>query len=514
MKINKSFKIMGLLLAVTMLGACSSGANNEEVGDKPLIYGSSEITSINPVLYEHGEINSLIFGGLMKHGEKNILEPHLAKSVELSEDNLVYTVVLRDDVLWHDGEPFTAKDVKFTLESILDEDNGSEIASNYEEIEEIIIEDDTHLKIVLSKPNVAMLDYLTIGLVPAHILEGKDLATDEFNRKPIGTGPYKVTDFTLGEAVTLKSNENYFKQTPAIKTIIFKFTTDSKTRSLQLKANELDLALITPQDALTFPEDKYKVLSLTTADYRGILYNFNSEFFDTHRELPNILSYGVDRQAIIDSVLLGHGVVAYSPLQGSQYLNENMEKFSYNPERVKTLLEENDWTMGDDGIYFKNQDRLSFVITCMEGDETRVDIARLVAQQFKDLGIEVKIEVSSNVDWEGQDAFLIGWGSPFDPDDHTYKVFGTDKGSNYSAYSNLVVDELLTKARGTTVVEERKAYYDQFQEELAKDMPYTFIAYIDAIYVMPNEILGISEDTVLGHHGVGLFNNVEEWSFK
>lgn len=514
MKINKNFKIMGLFLTVIMLGACSSEVKNEGLEERPLIYGSSEITSINPVLYEHGEINSLIFGGLMKHGEKNILETHLAKSVELSEDHLVYDVVLREDVLWHDGEPFTAKDVKFTLEAIVDEDNGSEIASNYEEIKEIVINDDTHLQIMLSRPNVAMLDYLTIGIVPEHILRGKDLTTDEFNRYPVGTGPYKVTDFTLGEAVTLRANENYFRGTPLIEKIVFKFTSDSKTRALQLKAKELDLALITPQDALSFQQNQYHVLNLTTADYRGVLYNFNSEFFNAHRELPNILSYGIDRQSIIDSVLLGGGVVAYSPLQGSEFGNEDIEKYTYNPEEVTTQLEDHGWSMGSDGIYTKGQDRLSFVITCMEGDETRVDMARIVAQQLKDLGVDVKIDVSSNIDWEGQDAFLIGWGSPFDPDDHTYKVFGTDKGSNYSGYSNLKVDELLTKARETSDVEERKEYYNKFQEELAKDLPYTFIAYVDAIYVMPIQIKGIHEDTVLGHHGVGLFNNVEEWSWN
>lgn len=514
MKINKLFKVAGAFLAIIMLAGCSSEVNNLEEGTKPLVYGSSEITSINPVIYEHGEINSLIFGGLMKHGTKNVLEPHLAKSYTLSEDHLVYDFELRDDVAWHDGEPFTSKDVKFTLESIMNPDNGSEIASNYEEIQEIVVEDDTHVKIILSTPNVAMLDYLTIGLVPEHLLLDKDFATDDFNRRPIGTGPYKVEEFTLGEAVTLTANEDYFNGKPDIDTIIFKFTSDSKTRALQLKAEELDLGLVTPFDAESFKDTDFKVMNLTTADYRGVLYNFGSEFFNKHRELPNILSYGVDRQAMVDSILLGHGDVAYSPLQQSQYVNENMEKFSYDPDQVKEGLKKNGWTLGSDGIYKKGEEQLSFTITCMEGDETRVDLAQVVSQQLKDLGVEVKVDVSSNVDWENQDAFLIGWGSPFDPDDHTYKVFGTDKGSNYSGYSNLAVDELLTKARGTSNEEERKSYYNEFQEELAKDIPYTFLAYIDAIYVGSENITGIDEDTVLGHHGVGLFYNVEDWSWK
>ncbi len=515
MNMGKQIKIVSLLLGVVMLGACASGVKTEEGQNQVLVYGSSEITSINPVLYEHGEINGLIFGGLMKHGQGNILEPHLAKSYTVSEDHQVYDFVLRDDVLWHDGEPFTSKDVKFTLDAIMNETNGSEIASNYEEIKEINVQNDHQLQIVLSSPNVAMLDYLTIGIVPQHMLMGKDLTVDEFNRHPIGTGPYQVKDFTLGEAVTLTANENYFNGEPEIETIVFKFTSDSKTRALQLKAKELDLALVTPEDALTFEKsDEFSIATMTTADYRGILYNFGSDFFDEHRELPNILSYGVDRQAILDSVLLGHGDVAYSPLQRSKFVKEDMEKFSYNPEKVKEELEKKAWTLGSDGIYEKGEDKLSFTLNCMEGDQTRVDIARIASQQFKALGVDMQVAVTSNIDWDKQEAFLIGWGSPFDADDHTYKVFGTDKGSNYSAYSNFLVDELLTKARGTSVDLERKHYYDEFQEELSKDMPYTFIAYIDALYVVSDRVAGIDLDTVLGHHGVGLFQNVEDWTWK
>ena len=115
------------------------------------------------------------------------------------------------------------------------------------------------------------------------------------------------------------------------------------------------------------------------------------------------------------------------------------------------------------------------------------------------------------MDWGGQMACLIGWGSPFDADDHTYKVFGTDKGANYSGYSNEKVDEYLTLARQYEDQETRAKYYDLFQEELAKDPAYAFICYIDANYVADSDIKGISEKTVLGHHGVGIFWNIQDW---
>ena len=116
--------------------------------------------------------------------------------------------------------------------------------------------------------------------------------------------------------------------------------------------------------------------------------------------------------------------------------------------------------------------------------------------------------------WTGADstACLIGWGSPFDADDHTYKVFGTDKGANYSGYSNEKVDEYLTKARESSDPAVRKEYYDLFQIELANDPAYAFICYIDANYVASTRLHGISTDTVMGHHGVGIFWNVCEWT--
>ena len=102
-------------------------------------------------------------------------------------------------------------------------------------------------------------------------------------------------------------------------------------------------------------------------------------------------------------------------------------------------------------------------------------------------------------------AYLIGWGSPFDADDHTYKVFGTDKGANYSSYSNALVDQYLIEARESADPAVRAEAYDKFQEELAKDPAFTFICYIDANYVANSSIQGISADTVMGHHGVGIF---------
>lgn len=522
-KFSKIKKVSTVVLACSLLfTACGTESNKEamtsdsnylEENSSTLVYGSSDYTSINPALYEHGEINSLIFSGLTTHNEKNEVIPDLAEKWEYNENTYTYTFYLKKNVKWQDGKPFTSEDVKFTLETIMNPENGSEIISNYEDITKIETKDVQTVAITMKDPNVAMLDYLTIGILPKHLLEGKDIVMDGFNRKPIGTGPYKLTEWETGQSITLQKNENYYGTSPAIDTVIFKIVPDEKVRAMQLKSGELDFAQISPQDAQQFEgQDGFTIYNMKTADYRGILYNFANPLFQNHRELPNALSYAIDRQSIIDTVLLGKGEIAYSPLQAGMYYNDKTEKYTYDPEKTKKMLEASGWKQNSKGIYEKNKEPLKFAITCPEGDQVRIDIASICAQQLRQIGADVNVSVESEIDWAGQAAYLIGWGSPFDPDDHTYKVFGTEQGANYSAYSNEKVDDLLKKARKTSDTDLRMKYYHEFQKELSKDLPYTFIAYVDAIYVSSKDIKGITENKVLGHHGVGVFWNIIDWS--
>ena len=500
---------MVVCLAAALTG-CGGGSDQND--GNTLVYGSGDYTAINPALYEHGEINLLLFAGLTAHDENNSVVPGLAESWTFDESTDTYKFTLREGLTFHDGEPVTAEDVKFTIESIMDPDNGSENASNFEDVKSIKVIDDTHVDIQLDAPNVAMLDYLTIGILPEHLLKDEDMTTSDFNQNPVGAGPYKLVSWEMGQSITMEKFENYYQGAPKIDRVIFKIVEDTDARALQLESGELNFAQITPKAEGNFTDNEdFRVYSMTTADYRGIMYNFNNDLWADNRELPAILSYAIDRQAIIDSVLLGHGQVAYSPLQAGPYNNPDIEKYEYDPDKAEQLLQEAGWVKGDDGIYEKNGQKLEFTINCSQGDQVRIDMANICAQNFGDIGVRVTVESPAETDWEGQEAFLIGWGSPFDPDDHTYKVFGTDKGANYSGYSNGKVDRLLTEARKLEDPDERKPLYAAFQEELAEDPAYTFIAYIDAIYAGTSDITGITEDTVLGHHGVGIFWNIHEW---
>ena len=191
-----------------------------------------------------------------------------------------------------------------------------------------------------------------------------------------------------------------------------------------------------------------------------------------------------------------------------------MDHYDYDPARAEQILKDAGCVKEEDGFYYRDGEKIGFVLSVGAGDQVRLDMAQAAAQQLRQIGIDCTVEVPAQVDWGGQMAYLIGWGSPFDADDHTYKVFGTGKGANYSGYSNEKVDRYLIEARRSDDREVREKAYDRFQEELAADPAFAFIAYVDADYVAVSGLKGIAQDTVMGHHGVGIFWNVTEWTME
>lgn len=520
MKRSKSILALAIALALTLTacggaGTASSSAATSDTNSNTLVYGSDDYTRINPALDEHGEINALLFDGLTAHDQDNQVVPRLAESWKWEATTNTYTFHLRQDVTWHDGEPFTAEDVKFTIEAIQDPGNESENASNYEDVEEITVVDAYTVTFRLSAPNAAFLDYMTMAILPKHLLEGKDLQTDAYFRHPIGTGPYRLESWDAGQSITLTRNESYFRGQAHIEKIIFRIVTDSSAKALQLRSGELNLAQVTPKDAEWFTDgENQTVYQMKTSDYRGVLYNFGNPYWQKNADLIPALNYAIDRQAMVDAVLLGAGEVAYSPLQRNKYNCEDVERYDYDPNRAEEMLEDAGCTKGTDDFYYRAGEKVGFVLNVAAGDQVRLDMARIAAQQWKAVGVDVTVEVPTQVDWGGQEAYLIGWGSPFDADDHTYKVFGTGKGSNYSSYSNPLVDQYLTQARQTEDDQTRREAYAQFQQALAQSPAYTFFCYLDAFYVADSNLKGMTPDTILGHHGVGIFWNVLDWTLE
>jgi hypothetical protein len=510
-------KLLLLCMAFVLLalvGGCGTERADEGHG-KQLVFGSKNYDQINPLLNEYGVIEQVLFDGLMRRDATGATVPGLAESYEYDPETYTYVFRLRDGVSWHDGKPLRAADVKFTIEAIRDSLTDSLNTQNFEDVREITELDDKTVRIRLSAPNTAFLDYMVQPILPAHLLAGRDLRTTGFFRSPVGTGPFRIDRWEAGHRIVLVKNEDYYRGAPKVDSFVFKIIEDDVTEAQALADGQIDAAHLAPTNAAQFMGNPaYRCYDMKTTDYRAILFNFAHPYWQRNRDLIPAISYAIDRQALIDKALLGYGTPAYGPLQRNVYNNPNVERYDYNPAKARALLEAAGCVRGADGYYMRGGEEVGFRLTVRNDNFARIEIVHAAAEQLCAAGIHCTVETPAQIDWDRQMAYLIGWGSQLDPDVHTYKVFTTNGKANMGRYSNARVDDDLLAARRTSDPDERMRLYGVFQEELAKDPPCVFLCYIDAVYVVSARVHGIAEDNLLGHRGIGFFWNVNEWTVE
>lgn len=512
-----------LLVSITFAGCSSNGpaGNGGMSKENTMVYGAEfEDDKINPVLSTTYE-DDFLFRGLMRHDKDCVPQKDIAKDVEISSDKLTYTFTLRDDVKFHDGEPLTADDVVFTIKSIMDPKVNSGRATEFQEVADIEKIDDHKVKITLKQEFPPLLDKLTVGIVPEHILAGQDMNEADFNHNPIGAGPYKFVSWTTGESLTMSRFDDYYDTEPKIENVIFKFLPDYNTRAMQLESGEVDFTFLEPSQVEKIDKgENTTVYKCNTADYRCMNYNFAKTDLFKDVKVRQALNYATNKEEIVNSIAHGYGYAAYSPLQANKYANNDVEKYTYDIAKAESLLTEAGWVKGSDGVLEKDGKKFSFTLTAPISDEVRVNIANSLASEWKKLGVDVKVEA---LDWSAIDifeceAFVLGFGSPFDADTDTYPMFVSTQnkapGKNYGSYNNPTVDAALQAARVGTSDEERAKQYGEFQKALADDPSYDMICYLQALYGANNRISGVSEERVLGHHGAGIFWNIEDWSLN
>lgn len=518
---QKIWKLLILAALLSLVGCNQQSSNSADSATvKQLVYGmDSEIEKVNPILDESQEIDTLLFRGLTKPDAENQVTPDLAESWDISDDQLTYIFSLRQDATWEDGEPVTADDVKFTFDQIQNPEINTPISGEFNEIASVEVIGPYEIKMTMHRPFPPLLDKLKIGIVPEHLLRGEDLNTTGFNQKPIGNGPFKLKSWNADHTITLERNEDYYGTIPKLDEVVFRAVLDANTRILQLKTGEIDLALVEPnQLASTKESDPYSVHEIPTADYRAVMYNFELPLFQDE-QVRQAMNYAVNRDELVKGILAGKGEAASGPLQKSWAGTSDAEAYTYNPQKAEQLLAEAGWVKGHDGVLTKDGQRFEFELVSPIQDTVRVALANVVSEQLKPFGIVAKPKpVDRNaIKYNAEEALIIGWGSEFDPDDHTYRLFHSseigDGRYNFGSYRNTKVDELLLLARTTTNQNERKAYYRQFQEELTIDPPYNFLVYLQALYGVNKNVSGISTRT-LGHHGFGVLWNIEEWDKK
>ena len=510
-------KLLLLCLAFALLalaGGCG-GERADEAHGAQLVYATKDYEEINVLVDEHAEIGQLLFDGLMRLDENDAIVPALAASVEYDPETYTYEFRLREGVHWHDGKPLQAADVKFTIEAIKNPLVDSLHAPNFEEVREITEVDDRTVRIRLSAPNAAFLDYMMQPILPAHLLVGQDLTTTGFFRSPVGTGPFRMESWEAGKEIVLVKNEDYYRGAPKIDRFVVKIVADDAAEAKALADGTADLARLSPRAAAPFEgKDGYRFYAMKTANFGAILINCAHPYWQRNRDLLPAIAYAVDRAAVIHEALLGHGIPAYSPLQRSPFNNPNVEHYDYDPAKAQEILEAAGCRKGADGYYARGGEEVGFVLTVKNDKRNRIDIANVVAAQMRAVGIHCTVEPPAKVDWDGQMAYLSGVGNEIDPDVHTYKVLSTNGRGNDGHYSNPRVDEYLLAARRTTDTAERMHLYGLFQEEVTRDLPYIYICYLDFTYVTNTRVHGITPNRMLGYNGVGFFWNVNEWTVE
>lgn len=491
--------------------------------DTLIIGVESEVAKINPAYSEdHDAAIALVFSGLVRFDENMQIQPDLAKAWSVSKDGLEYEFDLRDDVLWHDGKKFSAEDVKFSIEAFKNPKNNTSIYVNFEDVKDIKIINDYKIKITLKQPFPAFLDALSAGMLPKHLLENEDLNTAAFNQNPIGTGPFKFEKWKKGEYVSFVANENYHLAKVASKKLILRSISDFNVAAVELKGGKIDAALIEPTLLKNFEKDaKFKILREKSADYRALMFNLDNEFLKDKR-VRLALNYAVNKQEIVDKILHGYGFIASHPLQNSWAAPQNFEGLKYDTAKAAQLLKEAGFVKNSSGFYEKNGKTLEFEMYAMSNDPLRVSLAGILQNEFKKFGVQTKVvaKPSGSFDYSKVDSFLIGWGSPLDPDFHTFRVFASSQDSainpqgwNFGHYKDKKVDKALSNARNSLKQDERKKHYANFIDALQDNPPFLFIAYLDFALVYDATLQGVKPH-ILGHHGVGFTWNVYEWSKK
>ncbi|MFG2003618.1 ABC transporter substrate-binding protein [Spirillospora sp. NPDC048911] len=493
----------------------SGGTFTYAIGDEP--------DTLNPALQdEHTDpVTELIFRGLTRRDAANKVVPGLAESWTVSKDGKDYTFKLRSGLTWHDGEPLTSADVKFTVDLLRESGTAdAPLSRNFQAVSAVETPDATTARIRLSKPFSPLLDALGMGLLPEHVLRGKKITDADFGQRPVGSGPFKLTTFKPGQYAQLESFGGYYEGKPKLPKIVVKYVPDDTARFIQLTNGEVDGAHLQPQQtAKAREDDRLRVETYPTADYRALMLNFKKPVFADKR-VRQAMNYAVDRDAFVKSVLLGQGSPATGPLDESPYKTD--APFTFDPAKVDALMKSAGYAKNAQQQWVKDGRTVRFELSTFAEDSARVGILNVAATQLKAQGFDVVPNPRPRdwvrKHWGDLEAFVVGWGTPYDPDSSVFGPFHSSEalangGSNYGSYANPQVDKALERGRGTSDPDARKAAYADFQKALAEDPPFVWISYLKTSNAVPASLRGPQQRT-LGHHGYGFFWNAEKWSWS
>ncbi len=461
---------------------------------------SQEPTVFNPHM-PHIEVDEgihfSIFDPLFYVDEKGAFVAALAAEVPtvenggISADGLNWKVKLRDDVKWHDGKPFTAEDVKFTLELLVDPNFRSWRKTGHEFVRDLTVVSPTEITWKMEKPFAPYPSILASTFItPKHLLGAEaDRNTAAYNNAPVGTGAFKWKERVAGDYILLDANTDYFGDGPHIERLVYKYVPDLNVMYTQFKTGDIDvvgLQWITPDHYDEAKDLAGKVVNVVPGStIESLSFNMERPQFK-EPAVREALYAAIDKQSIIEALYYGlpTPTESYVPQQ-SFYYNPDLPKHEYSIENAKKLLDDAGWAPGADGIRAKDGVKLAFTCSTTAGNHIREQVQQYMQQSFKDIGVEMTISnLPPAVMWGDYwmlskfDSVIVGLDFLTGPDPDTSDFFRSTSsaakggsGQNTWQFVNKDVDDLLAKGGSLFVPEERKAVYLKIQEIMRKELP-------------------------------------------
>ncbi|HEY0210662.1 ABC transporter substrate-binding protein [Acerihabitans sp.] len=453
-------------------------------------------------------VNRVLFNNLTTYddpGQKVVGD--LADNWTVAEDGLSWTFNLRKDVKWHDGTAFTADDVIFTINKVwLNPEISFPQRSNFTMLVRAEKIDDHSVRLITTDPTPALpvlLGYLA-PILPVHSLgtwtAGQFTQPAAFSKRPIGTGPFKFAEFVPGSYVRLTRFDDFFGGKPQLSAVTFKVMPDIEQQFAQLQSGQLDWMLIEPYQVDAIKSNpKLRINEVLSNTYFFVSLN-NAVFPFNDKHVRQALAYATDRRSIIESSLFGMAEPAASPITPvlAKYHNSQVESYDFNLSRAAQILDDAGWKAGAGGIRSKEGKPLKFVLEVDAGNMTRQQIALILQDTWKKLGVDITIKSGDfgalvqrlRAKPSDVQAAITWYITAPDPDIITY--YGSNRSLNIAKYSNPETDALLEKGRLTVDEPERIRIYQKVQALIADDAPVIFLYYAHDIECVSSSIQGWS----------------------
>lgn len=531
MRMSRKGRAVIFLLAACILAACSTGeqisvpvpaAVSAPVAGDAIVEGTiGEASTLIPILASDSASHAVagqIYNGLVKYDKNLTIVGDLAQSFDISPDGLTITFHLRKGVTWHDGAPFTSRDVLYTYHVIIDPKTPTAYAEDFKQVKTLVALDDHTVRATYGSPFAPALASWGTHILPAHLLEGKDITKSPLARQPVGTGPYCFKEWIAGQKIVLDANPSYFEGRPWIDRYIYRIIPDTSTMYMEMKAGAIDLMSLTPvqyarQTTSRQFTSRFNKFRYPSTGYLYMGYNLRHPLFGDKR-IRQAITAAVDKEELIHGVLFGMGQKAHGPIvPGRWAYNPNVKDIAYDPKHAAELLAQAGWKERNaDGILVKEGKPFQFTILTNQGNQQRLLSAQIIQQRLKYVGIDVKIRI---VEWatflkeyidKGKfEVVMLAWNISQDPD--MYDVWHSSKTNpgelNFIGFKNAEVDRLLVEGRGTFDIEKRKQAYFRIQEILAEEQPYTFLYVPDALPVVSARIRGVEVAPAgIGHNQI------------